>query len=248
MPEALKMVHLTPAQRGRKSFYHPLTNNAPPYLSDEQLDQLLSDYFKLDTADTFRVEITETLIVNYFRSLRGIVARYLYHWPLTRRFLDEMVSTGAEAIVKVVTNLTLKKLEERELINWIDGAIRFNIETVINNLRGVVAASRTTNFDRERVGRLPVYGNVEADLTTDAIKDSKAYIDIGLLLFELEDALEVIAQTELEKRILAEENWGLSHIEVGLKLGVSPEHVGRLRNCLRDHYDKLGEKHVQVYN
>ena len=28
MPEALKMVHLTPAQRRRKRFYHPLLDNA----------------------------------------------------------------------------------------------------------------------------------------------------------------------------------------------------------------------------
>ena len=175
------------------------------------------------------------------------MARYLYHWPLTRRFLDEMISAGAEAIVKVITNLTPEKLVERDLINWVDGAVRFNIESIINDLRGVVAASRPTNFERERVGRLPVYGNVETGLTSEVIQVSKSYNDSGLLLIEVRDALEVIAQTDIEKQIVLQENWGLSHVELGLKLGISPEHAGRLRNCLRDRYNKLGEKHVASY-
>ena len=244
MPEALKMVHLTPAQRRRKKFRHPLIDKAPPHLPPERLNILLADYFKFDTENTRRIEITEILIVNYFRLLSGIVARYLYHWPLTRRFLDEMVSVGAEAIIKVIEGLTPKKLKERDLVNWIDGAIRFSIETTINDLRGIVPAPRTTNFNRERVGRQPIYGNVETNLTSDRVQDLRAYEDMGLLIFEVEDALGVIAQTKLEKQILAKKNWGLSHIELGEKLSTSPRHVNRIRNYLRNRYNKLGEIYV----
>jgi hypothetical protein len=58
----------------------------------------------------------------------------------------------------------------------------------------------------------------------------------------LEDALEGITTTGLEGLILEKENWGLSNVEVGKRVGVSPQHVGRVRNYLRERYEKLGEK------
>ncbi len=244
MPEALKMVHLTPAHRRHKKFYHPLIDKAPPHLTDKKLKQLLSNYFHPGTIDAARFEIADVLIVNYFRLLGGTVARYLHYWPITCRFLDEMVSSGTEAITKVIIGLTPKKLEERDLGSWVEGAIRFSIETTINDLRGIVAASRSTNFDREREQRKPIYGNVEAALTSDRAQASKQYEDLSFIIFEIEDAFEVIARSDLEKRILAQENWGLSHVELGRKLCVSPEYVGRLRHCLRDRYNKLGENHA----
>jgi hypothetical protein len=244
MPEALKMVHLTPGQKRRKKFCHPLIDKAPPHLSDEQLKQLLLNYFEPGIEKTYHAEITEILIINYLRLLGGTIARYLYYWPLTRRFLDEMISTGVEAITKVIIELTLEKLAKRDLVNWIDGAIRFSIETTINDLRGIVTASRPTNFNREREKRKPVYGNIEAALTSDRAQDSKQYEDLTFLIFEIGDAFEVIARSKLERRILAEENWGLSHVELGQKLCTSSQHIGRLRNCLWDRYNKLGERYV----
>jgi len=244
MVEPQKMVHLTPAQIRRKKFNHPLTENASPPLTEEQLDSLLLIYFKLDSADKRYIEIRNSLVVNYFSLLNYIVARYLFHWPVTRRFLDEMISAGVEAIIKVITKLKPAQLEERNLVCWVEGAIRFGIETIVNDLRGIAPASRSTNFDRERVNKKPIYGDVVANLSSEWVKSVAMYYDAGLRIFEAGDAVEIIAHTKFERQVLAQENWSLTNAELGEKLNASSQHIGRVRKCLRDRYMKLGGKHV----
>jgi hypothetical protein len=241
MAEAQKMVHLTPVQRRRKRFHHPLTEG-------ENLNHLLLEYFTIDEDSERRVEIGQELIMNYFCLLRSIVARYLFHWPVSRRFLDEMVSTGVVTITRIITELKPEQLDEEDrfkslggLIEW---SIRLNIETIINDFRGIVPASRRTNHRREQEGKKPFYGNVEANLTGEKIKNSHEYVDFEPFIFEVRDALKKIAKTDLEEKILAPENWGLSHLELGKKIGKGARWVLAVRKRLRERYRKLGEKNA----
>lgn len=248
MAEPQKMVHLTPWQRRRKWINHPLTDKAPPVLTEKRLNQLLLDYFETDEEGEFHIEIGKELIASHLRLLRYTVAQYLYYWPITRRFFNEMISSGTEAIAKIIVKLKPEQLKKennfKSLGGLIENAIRQSIETTINNLRGIAPASERTNRDRESKDKEPIYGNVETDLTSDDIKDSKTYNDLGSLIFEVKDAIEVIARTQFEKQILAQENWGLSNIELGKKLNTSPQHVGRVKSHLYASYKELGEKYA----
>lgn len=243
MIEAQKMVHLTPAQRCRKRFSHPLTGNAPRPMSKERLNQLLAVYFEADEGSELHIEIGRQLMVNYLRLLGGTVARYLYHWPITRRFLNEVISSGAEAITKVIVKLRPEQLKGASkfkiLGHLIENAIRQSIETIVNDFRGVAPASERTNRTRESRRQRPIYGIVKTDLG-EAVQNSQEYNDIDLFVFEIEDAIEKIAKTELERQILARENWSLSHAELGEKLNKGERWVLEVRSRLYERYMKLG--------
>lgn len=244
MPEPKKMVHLTPVQRRRRKFNHPLTDNATEPLTEEELGLLIVAYFGKSL--TWRMRASERIVLNCMRLLRSTVARYLNHWTVCRRFMPEMVSTGAEAVVKVVGKLPRHLLDAEDQSRVIGGlvecAVRHAIESEINRLRGVANASERTNWNREKARENPVYGTIEADLQAPIVQDIAVHGDIDIFTFELEDALEGITTTGLEGLILEKENWGLSNVEVGKRVGVSPQHVGRVRNYLLERYKKLGEK------
>jgi hypothetical protein len=244
MAEPKKMVHLTPVQKRRRKFSHPLTDNAPEPLTEEELGLLVVAYFGKSL--TWRRRAQEKIVLNCMRLLRSTVARYLAHWTVCRRFMPEMVSTGTEAVVKTIGKLPRYILDAEDQSRAIGGlvecAIRHAIETEINRLRGVVPASERTNWNREKARENPVYGTIDADLQAPVVQSIGVYDDIDIFAFELEDALEGIATTGLERLILERENWGLSNVEVGKRVGVSPQHVGRVRNYLRQRYENLGEK------
>lgn len=243
MPEPQKVVHLTSAQRRRKRFKHPLLDDAPRPLSTECLDQLLSEYFETAKVRIRRIEIGQELVVNYFCLLGGVVARYLYHWPVSRRFLNEMVSTGAETITRIIADLSAEKLHEGDwfmsLGGLIESWIRFDIEDTINKFRGVAPASRGTNKNQERGGLKPIYGTVETDLASETVKNSQGYEDMGCLTFEIQDTLRAVAKTDVERQVLSAENWGLSNAELAEKLGRSERGILGIRARLHERYAKL---------
>ena len=243
MPEPQKVVHLTAAQKRRKKFHHPLMDTVPSLLTAEYLDQLLSVYFVTDKNSVKHATFKQELIVNYFRLLSSVVARYLYHWPVSRRFLDEMISTGAETITRIITNLKPDRLTKGDwfmsLGGIIEGWLRFDIEDTINKLRGIAPAPRSTNQDKERAGERPIYGTVETNLMSEEVKNSQEYSDIDPVILEIKDTLRKIAKTDYEMQILLDENWGRSNAEVAVKLGKTPQWISTVRKRLRERYDKL---------
>ena len=243
MAEPQKMVHLSPAQNRRKKFSHPLTDGAAEPLPNVVLTLLLDVYFV-----TRDVEAGEALIVNYFRLLRSTIAKYLFHWPVSRRFLDEMVSAGAEAITQVIHDLQpgqlVKETNSLSVGSLIERAIRRAVETTINDLRGVIPASERTNRGREAKQENPIYGTVNVDLASSNVYDSQVYLDIGSFIFELQDALAKLAPSGASRQIFAQENWGLSNAELGQKLNLTPRWVRFIRTKLRKEYLNLGERHV----
>lgn len=253
MAEPQKMVHLTSVQKRRKKFQHSLIDNVPEVMSAEMLEETLSTYFDAAEGSKLYIETGKKLMGNYFRLLRSVVARYLYYWPVSRRLLDEMISTGSEAIVKTIIKLKSERLDQKNnfksVNHLMDNAIRHSIETIINDFRGVVPASERTNRDREARNQKPIYGTVDCGLAelndnTKFINQSQDVSDctnIDPFILELKDAIEEIAQTDLEKQVLTSENWGLSNPEIGEKIGKSARWVLEVRNRLRERYIKLGE-------
>ena len=187
-------------------------------------------------------------MVSFFRLLRSTVARYNYHWVVCRRFIPEMVSAGGEAIVHTILKLTPEQVKDdnksQALGGLIEGAIRHSIETTINDLRGVLPASERTNRSRESDDQRPIYGSIEADLASNHVKNLKAYLDPSFVRTDILDAIEAIARSPVEKAVCAPSSWGLSNREVSKRLGISPQHVGRVRTTLRLRYQELGERHA----
>jgi len=226
-----KVVHLTKAQRRKKKFSHPLLNDAPPALIGEQLEIVLEQYF------VGNEEAREELILGHFRYLRSLVARYLYYWPITRPFLDEMVSVGLETIVVAVNNLKQSDLDGSDSYSFLKhlrGRLIGKIEGEINDLRAVASASRRRNQILEKGGVEAIYRVNEADLTD--VKNACGRFDNEFTFFEIRDVLKATVKNDKEKRIIAEENWGLSNKEIAQKCEISERQVRRVRLNLLKRY------------
>jgi RNA polymerase sigma factor (sigma-70 family) len=233
--KSTKFVHLTKAQKKRKRFSHPLTDNPPPALVNEQLNEILKRYIAGEK------ELRNDLILGNIRFLRSIIARYLYYWPITRPFLDEMVSTGVEAIIEFVDSLTLQVLDkEYTFIHLLGWKIRREIAKEINNLRAIVSAPDGTNRYFEQVNKPTIYREKEVDLTD--IQNTHGYFNSELIFFEIHDILEAIVKNDKEAAIIAKENWGLSNKEIAQKIGMSERQVRRIRfNLLEKYYELTGD-------
>lgn len=232
-----KVVHLTKVQRIKKKFSHPLLNDPPPALIGGQLEIVLEQYFAGSK------EARDELILGHFRYLRALVARYLYHWPITRPFLDEMVSVGLETIVEAVDNLKQSDLSggtDYSFLKYLRGRVIGKIEREINNLRAITSASRRRNQILEKKGVEAIYRENEADLTN--VGSACGCFDNEFIFLEIRDTLKAIVKNDKEKRIIAEENWGLSNKEIAQKYGISERQVRRVRlNLLKRYCILIGD-------
>ncbi len=202
---------LSLSQRNVKKFSHPFFRELPVAHTDY-----------------------EALIFKRLPLLRNIIGRYLYHWPLTRRFLDEMVSAGLLAIVA----------RPNEPEDHYFHLICNRIEDEISRLQGIVAIPICTNTRRQRAGKPPITG--EAALLVDfAVADpSLACVDVLEIVDLMRQHIEQLRrQFNAKLAILSPENWQIPLGTLSQQTGV-PEHTLReQRNHLWKHYLKLaGDK------
>ena len=210
-------IRLQPTQRSTRAFTHPIFNQAP--IATNRRDEE---------------------IFSHLRPLKTIVGRYLYHWPLSQRFLDEMVSVGLTTIVECVDNdspLQSKRYEP----------VCRAIEKELNNLQGIVPAPEGTNRLRSRKKQEPIFGFVESSLDTQTTDSDTVYVAV--------DVLEIVERLRTETRLqqieltiiasmLESKNWGMDLDTLSQQLGLSKGRIQRYRrNLLARYYKLAGDEH-----
>lgn len=228
------MVKLRPSQQKARLFKHPLLDDAPPPLTEAQLAVLIPE------AISNNKEARDELIIGHLSMLRNTVSRYLYHWPLTRRFRDEMVSVGLYTLTRVVTDLTEDTLDGRLLGPYLLNHICKHIEIEIASLRGIAPAPMRTNQRRMQNGQPPIFGEVIADIQHSIMREGYYYIEEG---FEELETLEIIDKLRVESHhyevLLNEEYWGLTDWEVSQRTGIPRQTIHWYRTELLKRYQEL---------
>lgn len=113
--------------------------------TDEENRALLLEWFNNPTE-----ALKEEIMLCNLHLIRHTVGRYLSHWNETRRWEDDMVSVGVVALLS-----SLYKMERKHIIYfrpWVVCRIKDQIEQYLNNNRGSVIASLSTNYRRLRSG------------------------------------------------------------------------------------------------
>jgi len=152
------VIRLRPGQNQTQPFGHPLLDNC--------------DDYKL-TPQQFKTASQEEKQLSMLWLIRWMVGKYLFHWPMTEPFLDDMCSVGFETLCGY-PDLT----NEKGLIN----KLHEQIETYLNNNRAIVRASLSTNKSRSSEGRELEYAESESLYNVGAE-------DMDLLQAELIDTL-----------------------------------------------------------
>lgn len=231
------MVRLTPSQLRCRPVEHPLFDAIDGPLDEEQLSELVP--LALGGDEHARNE----LVVGHLSMLRHTVGRYLYHWPLTRRFLDEMVSAGVYGMMHALQILNEKSLEGKTIGTYLLQHIYKNIETEVCALRGIAPAPVRTNQRRVKEGLDPIFGDIIGDVASPKFTAGHSYIEPG---FEEIDVLEAINQLRDEFEhldiIFDRENWGKTNRELSDLTGVPRRTIHWYRTELLRRYQELTDK------
>lgn len=231
------MVKLQPGQQRVRHFHHPLLDTSNEPLSEEEVSELVKKFLHGDA------NARDELVLCHLSMLRHTIGRYLYHWPLTGRFRDEMVSIGLYAMLYALNRLQAGMLEDTTLGQYLLGHICSSIEDEIAKLRGICPAPPRTNRKRIKDGDEPIFGAVEANIESPKVQDGYAYIETRFDEFDTLDtiaALRKAAKHNLERDLLLNEDlWGLSDKEIATKLGVPRRTVGWHRSVLLKRYYEL---------
>lgn len=184
----MNLIHLTSRQTKQAKFNHPLLENSKE-LEADVLDKLIEFYIASHDKTAF-----DDLILGNLILVKWVVGRFLYHWPESREFEDDMASEGIVAITEIVTGLT-EVLPGVQLRAMIVARVKGKIERYLNDNRSLVRASTRTNQRRFREGKDLEYTNtVQLDeRAVSALDDNLAAIDI----LDSLDSIESIDNEEL---------------------------------------------------
>ena len=228
------MVKLKPSQQGGQLFRHPVFKGTKRPLTDEQIEELLPKSIAGEQS------AREALILGHMAMLKSTVGRYLKHWPLTRRFKDEMISAGLLTLTRVITNLQDDTLGDRPLGPYLLNHICKHLEIEIATLRGIAPAPVRTNQRRIKDGKSPIYGAIECDLNTAGVEERSCYYEAG---FEEVDTMEIIDKLRIESHncelLLDQEYWGLNDSEAAKRTGIPQQTVQWYRTKMLKRYREL---------
>jgi len=226
----MTLIQLIPTQTACMSFDHPAYEGCRKYgLAD--LDMLAEA--------RFAGAEPEQLILALRSISRYIVGRFLYHWPISRRFRDEMVGEAMLALTILVNNLTREELESRPVAQVAAIRVRHRIEVMLNSMQSVSAPSIRTQENRQSAGLDPIYLRIERN----PLPEDKAAPDSETTKH---DVLEAVAKLrtdcDISVAILDPINWGLTDTELAEKLGIYRMRVTRRReNLLFQYRELIGE-------
>lgn len=230
------MVKLGPSQQSVLPVKHPVLKKVSSPLAEDEINELIPQAIAGST------QAREKLILGHLGMLRHTIGRYLYHWPLTRRFLDEMVSVGLITLTRQINMLTEDTLNEHELGVYLLQHICKHIEIEIAKLRGIAPASMRTNQRRVEKGKEPIYGAVETNLQNPHVKDGFCYMEAGFEELETMEVIELLqndVDSYLVPIILSRDCWGLNDHEIARKTGAPQQTVSWCRQEMLKRYDEL---------
>lgn len=119
-----------------------------------ELVKVIDDNQNAELLERFRAtpiqEIRDEVFFSNLHLVRHTVGRYLAHWPETKRFEEDMISSGCEALLKAIDKIKENNFDlfRPYAVLWIKG----DIEGFLNDNQTSVTASRQTNYRRKRAG------------------------------------------------------------------------------------------------
>lgn len=191
----MNIIRLASQHRNQLNFSNPMLDGAV-----KVGEEVLSEMIKLFVTSRDS-KVRDDLILANLTLVKWVVGRYLYHWPETRNFEDDMVGEGVLTVCKVIDSLQ-KPLSGSSLQATLVTRIKLEIEVYLNNNRSMIRASLRTNYNRAKEGR-------ELEYTYATTLDEKIVhgeLDENPLYVDIRDALEEIEEVDKETiidRVLA---------------------------------------------
>lgn len=223
----MNLIRLSATQRRVKKFEHPVFKGAVTY-TKEDLNALVEE--RLSGGPD------EPLILALRSTVRYLIGRYLWSWPSSRRFLDEMVGDGMMAITMLVNGLTREILMGTHIQKLTSSRVRTRIEEGLNELQSLSAPCTRVQRRLIEGGEPPSYLVSEREPEHEDKSDPDSDLD----RYEMMEALgHLRAECSMASQILDPDNWGLTDQELADKLGTHRITILRRRRRLLSQYHIL---------
>lgn len=167
----MNVIHLTKFQKRSMPFTNPLLD-AVEKIDENDIPALL------ESAQGGSRDARNKLITGNLGIVKALVGRFLYHWPESRRFEDDMVGAGAEALLDVVDTFSG---EAKYLRPTMVVSAKRKIEVLLNNMRSDIYASIQTNYRRVSMGLEPEYvyaKSIDNALPPSRLNEAIEYVDV----------------------------------------------------------------------
>ncbi len=142
----------------------------------------LADEYKLTDEEYSKAKKNERQLSKLWL-VRRLIGRYLYHWPITHTWRDDMCSAALEGLCEA------EDLDEKPLLN----VLQNRIESTLNDIQAIVRGSLGTNKSRAAENRELEYAD------SIPITNNFGSEDPDLKLAELLEQLTPEERAEYEK-------------------------------------------------
>jgi len=234
-------IHLKHYHAACVHFNHPLLDGCIKFTEDE-LNKLAE--YVLTGGDP------DELILALRYRLSILVGRYLANWPVSRPFVDDMVSEGFTSITKLCRNIPEDLFAEQSLPFIMQSVCTRDIERMLNAMRALSAPSSDTQFRRIKKNEDPVYlmsagqlaSDEEAEEMADYTEDQQPRTASDISIRDIFDAVcKIETSDELDEFLLDEENWGRQNVELAAEVGLTPAAIRYRREKLYTKFLELTE-------
>lgn len=152
----------------------------------------------------------ERLILGNVYLVLNVTGRFLYYWPQTERFKDDMIGEGLLALVNTINGVAT--LDESEWLGHkIIVRVRDAIQQRVNRDQAIITASFQTNRTRKSQGR-----PLEIESARPLYPDDKGRCDEGPVYVDIADSLDALLESDNEQLIDAV----LSFLEVKHQINI----------------------------
>lgn len=219
------IVSLRPSHTAMKAFRHPLLVNVVSY-TDVEMDKLV-DELKGEP------QIRTTMICALRCCLKNTVGRYLFHWPVSRPFVDDMVSEGFTALCEI----PLDKLSKHGILKVANRRIQDKLNLFLNRNQSLASPSLRKQKYLQKDGEEPIYRSQTMVGYKEAIHPLESGDEWKR---DTLDALSKIKPRDnIDAAILEQANWGRRYQELADELNVGVGTICRRKKALHKQFLKL---------
>jgi hypothetical protein len=208
-----------------KLFKHPLLDQVKSY-TEAEMDALV-DELKGEP------QIRTTMICALRCCLKNTVGRYLFHWPESRPFVDDMISEGFTALCEI----PLDKLSKHGILKIANRRIQDKINLFLNKNRSLASPSLRKQKYLQKDGENPIYRSQSADHYREDLHPLEGGDEWK------RDVMDAVSKIEprdhIDAALLNRSNWGRRYQELADELNVGVGTIYRRKKALHKQFLKL---------
>lgn len=230
----MNYIHLKHYHRKRAKVKHPVFIGCKK-VEEEELNRMAEEVIAGGSSDDL------VLALRWY--VGALVGRYIWNFPQTKKYKDDMVSEALEQIVNLCVKIPEKLFREKGILKLANSRAQRAIEDSLNSMLSLSAPSRWKQWEIMNKGETPIF---LTSSTSEYFEDIHPEDGGDELKRDILDAfIKIEPEDEIDEALMDEHNWGRNATELAEELGVDDNTIYRRRERLYKKYlELIGEEYA----